>query len=146
MTAESTAFESKSLPANPRGREEALEEYYFSQELVDRYDERSLKIKSWSITASGAAIGFGFTVDRPALFLLASLGSLIFWYLEALWKTIQRVHIDRALELKTILIKSDLNYIGPSISENFANKFRSRIPKKNIFKFMRYRNVWIPHL
>lgn len=143
---ESTVSEPISLQPNLRRREEALKEYYFIQELVDRYDERSLQIKSWSITASGVAIGFGFTADRPALFLLGSVGSLVFWYLEALWKSIQSVHIVKSHEIEKMLNESDLAYRGPSISENFASKFRTRTPRKNAFKIMRYRNVWIPHL
>jgi hypothetical protein len=143
---ESTRLEPISLQADLQRREEALKEYYFTQELVDRYDERSLQIKSWSITASGVAIGFSFTADRPALFLLGSAGSLIFWYLEALWKSIQFVHIKRSHEIEKMLNGVDLAYEGPSISENFSNEFRSRGPRKNAFKIMRYRNVWIPHL
>jgi hypothetical protein len=143
---ESAASEPISLRTDIRRRDEALKEYYFTQELVDRYDERSLQIKSWSITASGVAIGFGFTADRPALFLLGSIGSLIFWYLEALWKSIQAVHIEKSHELEKILNKPELSYDGPSISGNFAEKFRTRAPRRNAFKIMRYRNVWIPHL
>lgn len=143
---EATQSEPISPQADFRRREEALKEYYFVQEMVDRYDERSLQIKSWSITASGVAIGFGFTADRPALFILGSAGSLIFWYLEALWKSIQFVHIKRSHEIEKMLNGTDLAYNGPGTSENFANEFRSRGPRKNAFKIMRYRNVWIPHL
>jgi hypothetical protein len=143
---ELAASEPVSLRTDVRRRDEALKEYYFTQELVDRYDERSLQIKSWSITASGVAIGFGFTADRPALFLLGSIGSLVFWYLEALWKSIQAVHIAKSQELEAILNKPELNYTGPGISGFFAEKFRTRVPRRNAAKIMRYRNVWIPHL
>jgi hypothetical protein len=126
-------------------REEALREYYFLEDLIDRYDERSLKIKSWSITASGVALGFGLMENRPGLFLLAALGSLVFWYLEALWKVSQSVCILRAAELEKSLALPESSYDGPKIAETFRASFKAKIRKDKVTQIMWYPNVWMPH-
>jgi hypothetical protein len=136
-------FSARGAPA--RLRAEVLKEYYFIEGMIDSYDDRCLKIKSWSITASAVAIAFGFSENRPALFALASFGSLAFWYLEGLWKIYQGIMVVRLQSLETLLAAPDLIYTGPKIAATFRESFADKIETKLILRKMWYRNVWIPH-
>jgi hypothetical protein len=127
-------------------RDEALREYYFAEELVDKFDERTLKIKSWSVTSCGIALGFGFTEDNPLLFCLAAFGSLVFWYLEALWKVYQHIVGVRAEEIELWLNGGIQDYTGPKIAESFRSNFEEGIEAKKVMEMMMYRNVRVPHL
>jgi hypothetical protein len=126
-------------------REEALREYYFVQDLIDRFDERSLKIKSWSVTSCGVALGFGVAENQPLLFGVAAFGSLVFWYLEALWKALQAIAIERSKELEKLLSQQHIVYDGPKISQTFIRSFRSRDHAQKFRKTLFFPNVRVPH-
>jgi len=64
----------------------ALQEYLSIQARISEFDKILLTIKSWSITASGAAIAFGIINDTNNLFALGAASAVLFWYLEALNK------------------------------------------------------------
>ena len=132
--------------ANSRKREEALREYYHMQDLIDRFDERSLKIKSWSVTSCGVALGFGVTENQPLLFCVAALGSLVFWYLEVLWKVMQGMIIERSNELETQLSQPSLRYDGPKIGHTFTSGFRDGGYWRRFRKTTHYPNVRVPHI
>ena len=129
-----------------RKREEALREYYHMQELIDRFDERSLKIKSWSVTSCGVALGFGVTEHQPLLFAVAALGSLVFWYLEVLWKVMQGMIIERSNDLETLLCQPSLTYDGPKIGHTFISGFRGAGYWRRFRKITQYPNVRMPHM
>ena len=131
--------------ANKLRREEALREYYHVESKIDKYDEIRLKIKSWSVTSSGVAIGFAFAEKQPALFALASLGSFIFWYLDASRHVGQQKLIDLNLEIELALSESSTEYHGPSIARTFNRTFRTRVTKRRLFRTMFFGDVWTPH-
>jgi hypothetical protein len=56
----------------------AEKEYYWLEDQIDRFDDRSLKIKAWSITLSGVALGAAFNYNKPVLFLVAAISALLF--------------------------------------------------------------------
>lgn len=138
--------DSGAVEADPRKREEALREYYHIQDLVDRFDERSLKIKSWSVTSCGVALGFGVTEHQPFLFLVAAVGSLVFWYLEVLWKVMQGMMIERSNQLEALLLQSSVTYDGPMIGQTFINGFRGGGYWRRFRKTAKYPNVRVPHI
>jgi hypothetical protein len=131
---------------NFRKREEALREYYYLQDMIDRFDERSLQVKSWSVTSCGVALGFGVTENEPLLFCVAALGSLVFWYLEVLWKVAQGMAIERSNEVELLLLQPSLTYDGPKIGHTFISGFRSNGYWRRFRKTMRYPNVRVPHI
>jgi hypothetical protein len=132
--------------ADFRKREEALREYYHTQDLIDRFDERSLKIKSWSVTSCGVALAFGVTEHQPFLFCLAAIGSLVFWYLEVLWKVMQGMMIERSNDLETQLSQPSLTYDGPKIGHTFISGFRGDGYWRRFRKTTHYPNVRVPHI
>lgn len=127
-----------------RRREEMLREYYWTQELIDRYGERRLKVKSWSVTSCGVALGFGLVENSSVLFCLAAFGSLVFWYLEGLWRTRQSVLIYRAAELEGLLANDSKDYVGPAITDSF-NKMSYLTDSWPLLEVLRYRSVRVPH-
>ena len=67
-------------------RADLLQEYYALLGVVSEYDGRFFLVKGWSVTLSLAALGLGFDTQHFALFALAALSALGFWYLDALLK------------------------------------------------------------
>ena len=133
------------MTSDENKRKEAFKEYYFIEELIDRINERTITIKSWSITSCGAALGFGLAQKEPLLFCLASFGSIVFWYLEASWKFAQIEISDRLDELEHIL-SGNLNlYNGPKIAATFGKAFRDKFDTKDIVKVMLQTHIRIPH-
>jgi hypothetical protein len=140
-----SAGSNTSANAALRKREEALREYYYTQDLIDRFDDRSLKIKSWSVTSCGIALGFGVSEQRPILFCLAAFGALVFWYLEALWKVRQGIFLERSREIETLLLKEPVSYEGPLINDSFKRDYREPERSKRHLKALQYRSIRVPH-
>ena len=59
-------------------------EYLHLQKTVEDFDSKALTIKAWSITFSLTVIGGAFVSHKELVFLLASVASAIFWYLETM--------------------------------------------------------------
>lgn len=122
----------------------ALEEFKIVQKRIEHFDQLALTIKSWSITLSAVAIGFGFVENKQTLFILASLSALIFWYLEASYKVYQTALLNRTIELEPKIL--DLNdYKGPMISEHFKKVLGFGITFKRIRLMLFYENIHHPH-
>ena len=127
-------------------RKEALKEYFFALQIIDNFDNRALQIKSWSVTASGVAIGAAYVDHQPALFLLASVSAATFWFIEAMWKSFQRIVIERSTVLERFLNSNDGAYKGPEWSAHFHANFRFW---RKVLRFPRvffYTNTYLPHV
>lgn len=128
-------------------RGEAIQEYYFLQGDVARFDHIAHGVKNWSITISFAIIGFSVVNDVSYLSLLASVVAIIFWSMEARWKRYQRIHFRRISALEKILGNVNLQYQGPEIRQNFLNEVRTlQGGKKEEIRMMLLGNVSLPHL
>jgi hypothetical protein len=127
-----------------RRREEMLREYYWAQERVDRYVERRVTVKSWSVTSCGVALGFGLVENSSVLFCLAAFGSLVFWYLEGLWRTRQSILIDRCAILEDMIAKNSKSYVGPEINSAFS-RVGNLTDSWPMIEVLRYRSVRVPH-
>ncbi len=71
-------------------------EYLHLQNVIEGFDGRILTIKAWSITFSLVAIGSAFASHAPEVLLVAGLSALLFWFLEASWKSFQVAYYERA--------------------------------------------------
>ena len=128
-----------------RAREEALQEYYFVEQMIDNFDARALQIKSWSVTTSGVALGVGFLESQPTIFLLAAASSLAFWYTEATWKSFQHIFADRASQLEEILSKETVDYSGPQIGRHFSRSLTWKARLQRFPQVFFYDNTFLPH-
>lgn len=71
------------------------DEYFKILEITERFDEKAIVMKGWSITLSTGAVGAALIKNMPALLLLAATGALFFWVIEAFWKSFQSAHYPR---------------------------------------------------
>ena len=80
-------------------REELKEEYLFLQQTYEYFDNRALLIKGWCITISLGALALGFDSSKSgfstSLFLFVGGSALLFWLIEAKWKTFQYANAYR---------------------------------------------------
>jgi len=70
-------------------------EYLHLQKTVEDMDGRSLTIKAWSISFSLAAVAGAFASKASNVLLLACASAVLFWWLEARWKTFQDAYYGR---------------------------------------------------
>jgi hypothetical protein len=77
-----------------------LEEYFTLVKSVSEFDQRLLTVKSWGVTLSLAALGFGFQYRGYGLFLVAAASSLAFWSLEGTIKRHQMRYYPRMREIE----------------------------------------------
>ena len=75
------------------------DEYLLLQNFYEGFDTRIITIKGWSATVGMAAIGGGF-YQTHYLWLFAAAASLIFWLVEALWKSFQYMYSPRIQQLE----------------------------------------------
>lgn len=127
-------------------REEMLKEYYFIEDLIDRFDHRSLMIKSWSVTFTSAVFAASLLNTSYLIALVASVAALAFWYLEALWKYFQIALSDRVLKLEVDIREGNYEYEGPRIAQSFKSYFAKDKSLFHMPRTLRYRNVMLPHI
>jgi len=96
------------------------EEYFHCQKTIDSLDQKAITIKAWSVTSSMVGIGAAYTAKIPELFILSSGTALLFWLIEALWKTFQSMYISRADEIESYCRGRGMaNFSCPGISRTF---------------------------
>ena len=119
-------------------------EYFHLQKTVETFDERALTIKGWSVTVSMFGIGAAYLQHLPSLLLLSSASALLFWIIEALWKTFQRAFSLRLEEMEKYLngeIQEE-NFRYPYISLSWSGYWRSI----SFLKVFFWPHVLLPHL
>jgi hypothetical protein len=131
--------------ADPR-REEALREYFFTQERIDAFDGRTLLVKSWSVTASGAGFAFAISQKNSSVLLLTALTALVFWYIEAQWKSLQHILIEHSQKIERCLQEGTDKYVGPSMSQSFSDSFESSGRWRRMFVAFKITNTAMPHI
>ncbi len=75
-------------------------EYLHLQKVIEDFDARALTIKAWSISFSLVAIAGAFASHAPAVLLVACFSALLFWFIEASWKTFQYAYHDRSDDIE----------------------------------------------
>jgi hypothetical protein len=80
------------VPVDPQTTQLFRDEYFYLQKMIEDFDGRLLTLKSWSVTFSLAAIGVGFSLKAPTVFLVSAVSSILFWILEVLWKGFQHAY------------------------------------------------------
>jgi uncharacterized membrane protein len=75
-------------------------EYYHLQKTIEDFDGRVLTIKAWSVTFGLASLVGAFASKGQLVFLIASAGALMFWLLEALWKSFQLGYYERVEQIE----------------------------------------------
>jgi hypothetical protein len=80
-------------------REELKAEYTILQTEYEAFDERTLKIKSWSAPLLAAGIGLGAKEDSFTIIFAFIIAAVSLWILEIYWKVFQRCYSDRIIPI-----------------------------------------------
>jgi hypothetical protein len=120
-------------------------EYLHLQSTIEGFDNKALTIKAWSITFSLTACGVAFASHAKVTFLIASIASLIFWLLEASWKTFQYAHYERITEIEDYIDNKIHTLVPLQITRSWHTSFRKGGIKR-LFKIMFWYHVYLPHL
>ena len=75
-------------------------EYLHLQKVIEDFDGRTLTIKAWSVTFSLVTVAGFFASHNPAVLMVACVSALLFWYIEASWKTFQYAYYDRSGDIE----------------------------------------------
>lgn len=75
-------------------------EYYHLQKTIEDFDARVLTIKAWSVTFGLASLVGAFASKGQLVFLIAAAGALMFWLLEASWKSFQLGYYERVEQIE----------------------------------------------
>lgn len=121
------------------------DEYIKLHDLIDSFDDKTLKIKEMSITVSIAAIGGAYVAKEPLLLLLASFSGFVFWIIEYQWKSFQMPHFERVREIEKLFQNGDHVIEIFQISHNWDSYHNNLTFMKKI-RILTYANVLIPHL
>ena len=65
-------------------------EFELTQRQMDKYDNLSAKVKTWTATLWAALLGWSFQVNQKEVLLLSILIVLIFWCLDAVNKSFRQ--------------------------------------------------------
>lgn len=88
------------------------DEYLLLQKFYEDYDARVITIKGWSATIGMAAVGLGFHQSH-FLWLFAAGASVVFWVLEALWKSFQYMYAPRIKLLEAAFLEDEFESVAP---------------------------------
>jgi uncharacterized membrane protein len=118
------------------------EEYFHLQKAVESFDERVLLVKSWSVTASLATFGLALKEKQSGLFLVASCSALLFWIIEAVWKSFQQAYYPRIRAIEEYMCSGESTELSsPSILRSWASNWRWH----NFIRIMPWGHVCLPH-
>jgi hypothetical protein len=137
------------------------DEYLKLQDIYEDFDRRSLTIKSWTITVCFGGIAIGFEKDLISLWIFSSIVALLFWWLEAKWKTFQ---YSNSLRIKQIeaYFRGDtdyqditplqiyhswfLSYLGDGKIDSASNSKDSKSPRQKTIQNAQLSLVYTPYL
>jgi hypothetical protein len=77
--------------------------------VVNRFDERVIIIKGWSVTLSLAALAWGFQFTHYGLFLVACVSGVGFWIIDALMKRHQIRYYARRREIEVFCARQTVS-------------------------------------
>ncbi|MCU0470547.1 MAG: hypothetical protein MUF58_18305 [Arcicella sp.] len=120
-------------------------EYLHLQSTIENFDNKALTIKAWSVTFGFTAFGVAFSSKAPSIFLIASLGSFIFWILEASWKTFQYAHYRRSREIESYFSGQRGKLMPLQIGSSWSDSYNEG-GFNRLFFIMKWHHVILPHI
>ena len=119
-------------------------EYFHLQKTIEDFDSKAMTIKTWSITFSLAVLVGAFASHAPAVLLIAATSSLLFWFLEALWKSFQLGYYARAQRIEAHfrgeVVLTSPNQIGAAWVERWNDT-----PWSEVRRLALWPHVALPH-
>ena len=119
-------------------------EYFHLQKTVEDFDGKALTIKAWSITFSMAVLVGAFTSHAMAVLLVASAASLLFWILEALWKSFQLGYYSRIESIEACFRSPGAELPPLQINEAWMERWR-KTPWTEVWRMAWWPHIALPH-
>lgn len=119
----------------------AKSELQLVQGQIDKYDELSAKIKTWTLTLWAALLGWSFQVGRKEVLYLGILIVLFLWGLDAVNKNFRQHYKNRKMELikalQVFLENSSWpgDFVSPAIVEHEGRDAVRKIFRPHVLLF-----------
>ncbi|MCR8826966.1 hypothetical protein [Pseudosulfitobacter koreensis] len=107
-----------------------MEEWKVANTNIGRLDSVVFTIRGWAITTTTAAVAYAYTKPDPRVCMLILIPLLFLWLIDALFKTFQRVFIDRSKEIEVYLASDSFEqdfqdermsrFVSPELSIRFG--------------------------
>jgi len=121
------------------------QEYFHLQTTLESFDGKSLTIKAWSVTLGVAVIGSGAFVGGSILiYIAASVGSLLFWIIDANWKLFQYCYYQRIYEIEDYFSGKKDTIEAPSVATSWSRSWGKYRGRKQCEIFF-WSHVFLPH-
>ncbi len=120
-------------------------EYFHLQKTVEDFDAKALTIKAWSITFSMAVIVGAFTSHAKHVLLIASAASLLFWFLETLWKSFQLGYYSRIQAIESCFRAEATELPVLQINEAWMERW-TKTPWTEVWRMAWWPHIALPHL
>jgi hypothetical protein len=121
------------------------EEYLQLHRAIEELDGRALTIKAWSVTFSLTALIGAFAAHSPAVFLVSSFGSCLFWLIEAMWKTFQYAFYERMNQIEDYFAGKKPEAPAPlQIGRAWYDRW-SRLGRAKQLRILMWPHVALPH-
>lgn len=120
-------------------------EYFHLQKVVEDFDARALTIKAWSISFSLAVMGGAIASRNSAVLLVSFVSALLFWLLEAMWKSFQAGYYRRIGEIERHFATSDSAGAPLQISRTWFDQWKSG-GNRGWLRILFWPHVCLPHL
>ena len=131
---------------DPSQLDSALQtEYLHLQKTIEDFDGKAMTIKAWSVTFSFSVIVGAFASHAPAVLLVAAVSSLLFWFLETMWKTFQLGYYERAAQIEAHFRGESPLRGGRTRSAPRGCSAGSRTSWPEIARMARWPHVALPH-
>ncbi|PPC76136.1 hypothetical protein C4K68_17260 [Pokkaliibacter plantistimulans] len=119
-------------------------EYFHLQSEIENFDEKSLTIKAWGVSLAGAIAGSSAFTDSKIVILFAALVSLMFWFIDAAWKTFQYANYRRVGHIEEYMRGERENIENLQIASSWSISYHNG-GNKRLFKIMFWPHVALPH-
>ena len=126
-------------------------EYHYLQGVIEKFDDKALQIKGWSVTACLAgAVTATIAKDlgsdlRLVVYVLCCVGAASFWFIDASWKHFQKSYYPRIMAIEEAMLSDD-DKIAPLQITSSWPPYNAAAAFKSYCRCIIMPNVFLPHL
>ncbi|MBX2804609.1 MAG: hypothetical protein KTR19_01440 [Hyphomicrobiales bacterium] len=124
--------------------ETALQEYKELEADIRLFTENSMRTKNWSIMVGAAGIFIAFIHKQPTILLLTPFAAILFWTVDARWRSYLVCFIQRQKEIERYFLQ-ERRYIGPQINRSFDRNFMRMQQDLSPWNLAKSPSIHIPH-
>ena len=119
-------------------------EYLHLQKTIEDFDGKAMTIKAWSVTFSFSVIVGAFASHAPAVLGVAAVSSLLFWFLETMWKSFQLGYYERAAQIEAHFRDESRLSAPHQIGASWMQRWR-RMSWSEVARMSLWPHVALPH-